>query len=171
MSKAQLKKLLNSMDKNDIASLILELYDAKKEAKEYLEYYLNPNEKEKFEKYKQIIEEEYSLTSLKCNARLSVAKKAISDFSKFKPSVELQADLMLFLVESGCEFTYVYGDMDEGFYIGMFNNFERVLKFMSKNNLLEKFRPRAEQCVKWASACGYGFADTMESVFEHYYFR
>lgn len=39
MSKVQLKKLLNSMDKSDIVSLILEMYDTKKEIKEYLEYF------------------------------------------------------------------------------------------------------------------------------------
>lgn len=169
MSKVQLKKLLNSMDKSDIVSLILEMYDVKKEIKEYLEYYVNPNEKEVFEKYKKIIEAEYSLTTHLPKTRLAVAKKAISDFSKLKPSVELEADLMLFLVECGCRFTHQYGDMWEGFYDGMYNNFQRVLKFMQKNNLLAQFHLRAEQCVKWASPCGYGFADDMENVFYEYY--
>ena len=53
MSKLLLKKILNSMDKSDIISLMLEMYDTKKEIKEYLDYYTNPNEKEQFLKYKK----------------------------------------------------------------------------------------------------------------------
>ncbi|MFR9165112.1 MAG: DUF6155 family protein [Dysgonomonas sp.] len=63
MSKLQLKRLLNSMDKSEIISFVLEMYDNKKEIKEYLDYYVSPNEKEKFEKYKKIIQAEYSLTT------------------------------------------------------------------------------------------------------------
>lgn len=169
MSKIQVKKLLNSMDKADIVSLVLDMYDTKKEIKEFLEYYVNPNEKEKFEKYKLIIEKEYSLTALNPKTRLSVAKKAISDFSKLSPSPELEAELMIFLVECGCELTYTYGDMSESFYISMATNFDRALKFMHKNNLLGKFRPNVDRCLKWASHCGYGFEDDLNDVFDEYY--
>ena len=43
MSKAQLKKALASMDAREIAEMVCELYDTRPEAKEYLEYWLNPN--------------------------------------------------------------------------------------------------------------------------------
>lgn len=150
-------------------TLILEMYDTKKEIKEYLEYYSNPDEREKFKKHKKIIEAEYSLTAHLPEIRLSVAKKTISDFSKLKPSPELEADLMLFLVECGFRFTYEYGDMSEGFYDSMYNNLERVLKFMHKHRILDIFRLRAERCVKWASPCGYGYADGIEDLFHEYY--
>lgn len=169
MSKLHLKKLLVTMDKSEIISLVLEMYDTKKEIKEYLDYYVTPNEKEKFEKYKKIIQAEYSLTTHFPKTRLSVAKKAISDFSKLNPSPELEAELMIFLVECGCQFTYNYGDMSEGFYDGMYNNFVKALKFMKKNSLLKIFRPNVERCVKWASPCGYGFADDIASIFYEYY--
>lgn len=54
MSKAQLKKQLSALTKEQIIEVILELYDARKEAKEYLEFYLNPNEDQKLEEYKKI---------------------------------------------------------------------------------------------------------------------
>lgn len=76
---------------------------------------------------------------------------------------------MIFLVECGCEFTYNYGDMWEGFYDGIYNNFVRALKFMEKNGLLEMFRPNVGRCVKWASPCCYGFADDIASAFYEYY--
>jgi len=169
MSKVQLKKMLQSMDKAEITSLILEMYDTKKEIKEYLDYVVSPNETEQFAKAKQIIENEYFPAKGCPKERLSVAKKAISDFSKLKPSPELEAELMIFLVECGCRFTHEYGDINEPFYISMEKNFERALKFMAKHNLLERFRPNAENCVKWSSPCGWGFADGIESIFYDFY--
>lgn len=169
MSKQQLKKLLNSMDKADIMSLILEMYDAKKEIQNYLDFYINPNEKEQFLKYKAIIEKEYSLTVAEPKCRLVIAKKAVSDFATLKPSVLLQAELMMFLVECGCQLTRKYGDMWEGFYDGMYNNFVRALKFMKKHGLLMEFRINAEKCVRLASPCGYGFADDMANAFHDFY--
>lgn len=43
MSKAKLKKELLKMDKESVISMVLELYDSRKEAKEYLEYWLDPD--------------------------------------------------------------------------------------------------------------------------------
>ena len=169
MAKLELKKLLQSMDKAELVSLILEMYSTKKEIAEYLDYYVSPNEKEQFLKAKKIIEDEYFPAKGWPKERLSVAKKAISDFSKLKPLPELEAELMIFLVECGCRYTNEYGDMAESFYTGMENNFNRALKFMKKHELLDCFRPNAERCVKWASLCGYGFADTIEYMFDEYY--
>jgi hypothetical protein len=145
------------------------MYDVKKEISDYLNYYVNPNEKEHFLKAKHIVENEYFPEKGLPKNRLAVAKKAISDFSKLKPSPELEAELLIFLVEVGCRFTYEYGDMWEGFYDSMATNFERALKFMKKHDLLEKFQPNAERCVEWASPCGYGFADEIDSFFWEYY--
>ncbi len=44
MSRTQLKKHLTALTKKQIIEVMLELYDARKEAKEYLEFYLNPND-------------------------------------------------------------------------------------------------------------------------------
>lgn len=41
-----------SMDKSEIIKMVLELYSARKEAKEYLDFYAEPNEGQKLEEYK-----------------------------------------------------------------------------------------------------------------------
>jgi hypothetical protein len=169
MSKIGLKKLLQTMDKVEMISLILEMYDAKKEIRGYLDYYVNPNEMEQFKKAKQIIEREYFPARGFPKERLSVAKKAISDFSSLKASPELEAELLIFLVECGCRLTNEYGDMSEAFYTGMENNLKRALQFMKKHGLLEKFRPNVKRCVEWASPCGFGFSDEVQSLFNDYY--
>lgn len=59
MSKSTIKKLLQSMTKAEIIEMVLELYSARKEAKQYLEFYACPDEKGKLEEYKSIIREEF----------------------------------------------------------------------------------------------------------------
>ena len=59
MSKSTIKKLLQSMTKAEIIEMVLELYSARKEAKEYLEFYASPDEKGKLEEYKSILREEF----------------------------------------------------------------------------------------------------------------
>lgn len=54
MSKATVKKLLTSMPKEDLIRMVLEMYDARKEAKEYLEFYVHPDEDRKLEEYKKM---------------------------------------------------------------------------------------------------------------------
>jgi len=170
MSKVGLRKKLQSMDKSEVVSLVLEIYSLKKEIKEYLDYIVNPNEKEQFKKVKQIVENEYFPMDDCPKGRLAVAKKAISDFSKLKPSPKHEATLLIFLVECGCRFADMYGYIeDEYFYTGLEKNFERALKFMEKHGLLEKFRPNAERCIKWASSCDGDFADNMKNIFCCYF--
>ena len=140
MSKATVKKILMSMPKEEIIGMVLEMYDARKEAKEYLEFYANPDEDGKLEEYK-----------------------------KLKPSADKLADLMLCYVENACRFTYDYGDMWEQYYTSVENNFDKTMAFIAKNNMLEHFKPRLRQCVEWASPCGWGFADTIADIYyEHF---
>jgi hypothetical protein len=40
---------------------------------------------------------------------------------------------------------------------------------MQKHDILDKFKLRAEQCVRWASPCGYGFADGIADLYYEYY--
>ena len=171
MSKAALKKELQKFIKEHLIEHILDLYDKNKSVKEFYDFHLHPvNEKDLAKKYKKIIRKEFDVGSpQRAGLKFSVAKRAISDFKDLQPSPDTLADVMLFLPECACEFTFNYGDMTEQFYNAAYNNFAAALKFIAKYGLLESFELRAKQCVKWASPCGYGFADEIESEFiEHY---
>ena len=43
MSKAEVKKYIKSLDKSSLEELVLDLYSARKEAKDYLEYVIKPD--------------------------------------------------------------------------------------------------------------------------------
>ena len=171
MSKTKLKKELQQLTKEQLVEQILDLYQKNKSVKEFYDFYLNPqNEKELAEKYKKIIRKEFGVENPeRAGLKYSVAKRAISDFKDLQPSPEMLADVILTLPECACKFTYEYGDMDESFYNGAYNNFSAAMKFIAKNGLLDKFKLRAEQCMKWASPCGYGFEDDIASIYYEYY--
>lgn len=171
MSKQKLKKELQRLTKEQLIEQILDLYDKNKALKEFYDFYLNPrNEKELVEKYKKMIRKEFNVERPeRSSEKFSVAKKAISEFKDLQPSPEALADVMLYLPESACELTYCCGDYSEQFYDSTYNNYKAALAFMAKHNLLDEFKLRAEQCVKWASVCGYGFADDIADAFYEYY--
>ena len=166
MTKTQLKSILKGMEKDDIIKLLLDVYDAKKEAREYLDYRMAPNEKGKLKEYKEIIEEEFfPFGRYDPKIRLSVCRKAISDFKKLNPSVRSIADLMVFYMETACEAANVYGDLWEEFYDSVEGNFEKTLKFLVKNNLVDKFHSRIEHCLELAESSGWGFPDSLNDIY------
>jgi hypothetical protein len=171
MSKSTLKKELQKLSKEQLLEQILDLYEKNKSVKEFFDFYLNPgNEKKLSEKYKKIIRKEFGEHN-PMNARLnfSVARRAVTDYCDLQPTPESQADVLMTLPECACKFTYDYGDMDEQFYTKAAKSFESAIKFIADNDLLKEFQNRAMQCVKWASVCGYGFSDDIESVYYEFY--
>lgn len=160
MSKAALKKGLSKLSKDQLLTHIQDLYEKNKSIKEFYDFYLNPsNEKELAKKYKKLIRKEFNVENpMKSTEKLSVAKRAISDFKNLQPSPE-----------SACELTYLYGDFSEQFYDSTYNNYKAALDFLAKHDLLTDFKIRTEQCVTWASNCGYGFADAIADAFYEYY--
>lgn len=166
MSKLELKKELKTLSKDKIIDIVLELYSARKEAKEYLEFFLNPNEKSEVEKYKMIILDEFCPSKGEPKCRFSVCRKAISDFKKLKPSPEVLADLMLYYIEEGVQVTIQYGDMWEQYYTALENNFEKAVVFIAKNGLMEQYKVRIEVLLESVSHCGWGFYDTLGDIYE-----
>ena len=80
MSKTKLKKHLLSLTKEQVIEQVLRLYDTCKPAKEYFEYYLPPDEKGQFEKYKAVIINEFYPKGkyVEPKTRFSVAKKPLA---------------------------------------------------------------------------------------------
>ncbi len=166
MSKAQLKKHLNTLDKSQIIEMVMELYDAHKEAKEYLEFYVNPDEDKKLDEFKKIVLKEFDDDiSRDPQCRFSVCRKALSDFKKLAPSTETLAEAMVYYVERVCEFSFYAGDLWEQYYDSATSNFRSMLKFLVKNNMLEAMMPRVVQIMAWCWPCGYGFHDEIGDSF------
>ena len=166
MSKSQVKKLLAGMSKEEVINIVMELYDARKEARDYLDYYVNPNESNELEKFKKIVLKEFDDDiSRDPQCRFSVCRKALSDFKKLAPSTETLAEAMVYYVERVCEFSFYAGDLWEQYYDSAVSNFRSMLKFLMKNDMLEAMMPRVVQIMAWCWPCGYGFHDEIGDSF------
>lgn len=168
MGLTDIKKELKKLDKDKLIDLVADLYKKNKSVQEFLDFYVNPNERELFEKYRdKVFVAFYPKRGYKL--KLKDGKKAISDFKKLGPSTDLLADLMLFYVETGVQFTNDFGDIDEGFYSSMATTYVAALTLMRKENLLDKYADRASKVVSDTSGIGWGFHDYLCDVHSDFY--
>lgn len=116
MSKAEVKKYIRSLDRQGLEQLILDLYTARKEAKEFLDYAVHPNDNAKYEQYKEVITKEFFPKRGDAKLRFSVCKKAVRDFKSLDPDPVLLCDLMLYIPECASEIADDWGDLWESFY-------------------------------------------------------
>ena len=116
MSKAEVKKYIKSLDRQGLEQLVLDLYSARKEDKEFLEYAVHPNDNAKYEQYKKVIKNEFYPKRGDAKLRFSVCKKAVRNFKALNPGPVLLCDLMLYIPECASEIANDWGDLWETFY-------------------------------------------------------
>ena len=151
---------------NDIATLF-KRFDA---VKDYYQLQLDETSSKAItDRYKAVIRQEFFPERGFGKANLSVARKAITDCRKLVTSHQEMADLMLYYVEMGVEFTRTYGDIDEPFYNSMENMYKRAAEFISQHNMRDQFEPRCQKIVRNTSGMGWGFHDGLNAIYDEYF--
>lgn len=171
MSKLEVKKYVKSLDRSSLEELVMDLYSARKEAKEYLEYVIKPNDSAKLEEYKAIITNEFFPKRGDAKLRFSVCRKAVSEFKSLDPLPELLADLMLCIPEYASQIADEWGDMWEQFYDAAENNFKAAMKYISQHQLQSPFQERIDIILKNCESSGWGFPDTMWDIYYDYSYK
>lgn len=102
MSKARLKKTLSGLSKEQIIEVLTEMYDARKEAKEYLEYWLDPDGDKELERRKVMIKRLFFTTTDRPRKLPSVTdiKKVVKDFTTICFDSDKTARLLLYVCDS-----------------------------------------------------------------------
>jgi hypothetical protein len=168
MSIPQLKKTLAQLDKAQLVDLLLDMYRKHKPVKEYLDFYVSPDERALFEKYSDKVVQAF-FPKRGFGFSLKDGKKAIADFKKLGGSNEMQAELLLIYVENGVRFTLEYGDIDEPFYVSIENTYAKALSMMKTEGILGKFATRAAKIVQDSRNTGWGFYEALSHFYtEHY---
>lgn len=168
MGLTEVNKELKKLDRNQLLELVADLYKKHKNVKEYLDYYVSPDDSELYNRYRQKVFEAF-YPKRGTAYKLKEGKQAIRDFKKLEPPAELLADLMLFYVETGVEFTNDFGDIDESFYSSLEKTYVAALQLMKKENILENFAERAAKIVNDTSDIGWGFHDYLNQVYSNFY--
>jgi hypothetical protein len=168
LSLTDIKKELKKLDKDKLIHLVADLYKKNKSVREFFDFYVNPNEKDVFDKHRsKIFEAFYPKRGF--GYKLKAGKQAISDFKKLGTSSDLLADLMLFYVEIGVKFTNDFGDIDENFYLSLEKTYVQALTLMKKEDLLERFADRTHKIIEDTEGIGWGFHDCLIGVYFDFY--
>ncbi len=167
----ELKKQLRKKTQYELVEEIAHLYKKFSQVKEYYQASFFHDDSAVLQKYKKIIRKEFVPSGRNPfpELRLSVARKAVSDYKKVSASTAGIADIMITYVEAGVECTNDLGDIDEPFYNSMESMYESALEYVRKENLFEKFDSRLQQIVKDTAGMGWGFHDALaDSYYEHF---
>ncbi len=170
ITKKKLKEYLKQKSKEELIKEIIKVCTTFESVRDYYMGKINPEADDKIiQKYKAIIKEEFFPSWGFGKARLSVARKAISDYKKVSFSKKGLADIMLFYVEMGVAFTNFYGDINAPFYDSMESMYERALKYIDKNGIKAKFRKRCKVIVDDTEGIGWGFHDGLSEIYYEYF--
>lgn len=165
-----LQGYLKRQSKEELIKQISETYAKFDLVKDYYQGKINSKASDKIlQKYKAIIKKEFFPSRGFGKARLSIARKAISDYKKVSSSKEGLADSMLFFVEMGVSFTNAYGDINDSFYNSMETMYERVVSYLAENNIQSKFQARCKSIVDETNGIGWGFHDVLAERYYEYF--
>ncbi len=107
---------------------------------------------------------------MKNPVKISLARKAISDYRKAVGDPHGLAELMLFYVECGVSFTLEFGDIDEPFYNSVVRVFSDGMRMLNQcdRDVIDKLLPRFADAVNSTAEMGWGFYDSLRDIFETY---
>ncbi len=155
MSKTQLKKLMANMTAEQLSELVLDLYAARKEAKEYLDFFVAPDIDARLEKVKTAIAKESKRTARRyARPRMSRIRRSIADISSLNPGVEPVLEIMTFAVEEMCRVGTVRY-IKEVTTKNVAKLLTETLQLADKSGMLDVYLPRLHDCVSAMNTTDY----------------
>ena len=143
MSKRDLKKYLNELNKEQLEEQILELYEKFSDVKVYYNFVFNPNENKLIGEAKVKIANEYfPLKGKRAKMRRSVAQKYIKHFLTLGVDVTMIADVMLFTIETAQRFSFKKPIKYESFFKSFLIAYQQAVNFLIENGILNEFLDR-----------------------------
>lgn len=163
MSKIQLKRELTKLDRDQLIQLVLDIYSARKEAKDYFDFFVEPDIEKLTEKYRSLIHKEmirgkYS----KSTARISRIRAYIKDYASYGVDAEAVVELMIYTLSVGLliqKTKYV----SQPFESGLKKMAEDVLKFGDKNCIFDSSFRLLEEVLSGK----YGYVGFVNAIRTH----
>ncbi len=90
------------MTHDQVIDLVMSLYTARPEAKEYLEFFLQPDIDQRLERSRTLIIKEFNRRKRFPRPRVTKIRQYIRDISSLDPGPEPVVDIMAFAVETAC---------------------------------------------------------------------
>lgn len=137
MSKAKLKKYLSSLERDHLMSLMLEMYDARKSVREYLDFCADPDEEKARENALKVLRRNYFTTQNRCRKSFSVkgGNDIVADFGSLNPSPENMGLLLTAHVEMAMEYLLRRGIIRETAWRSMVGLFDKASSYSAAYGL------------------------------------
>ena len=164
------RAILSKAGHKDLLSLVGDLYALRKENQDFLHARFL-KDASTLAPYKETIERYISPAEpWKNPVKISLARKAISDYRKAVGDPHGLSELMLFYVECGVNFTLEFGDIDEPFYNSVVRVFSDGMRMLNQcdRDVIDKLLPRFADAVHSTAEMGWGFYDSLRDTFETY---
>jgi hypothetical protein len=165
------RAILSKASHKDLLSLVGDLYALRKENQDFLHARFL-KDASTLAPYKETIERYISPAEpWKKPVKISLARKAISDYRKAVGDPRGLAELMLFYVECGVSFTLEFGDIDEPFYNSVVRVFSDGIRMLNQcdQDVVDKLLPRFAGVVNSTAEMGWGLYDNLRDTFEIYF--
>ena len=148
MSKRELKKYLQELNKKQLEEQINDLYTRFKEVKVFYDFVFNPKEDKLLDECKFKISKEYfPLNGRKAKTRRSVAQKYIKHFKQLGVEASIIADVMLYNIEIAQTYSGEKEIKQDAFYKSILKSFEEASAFIYEKDLTKEFMPRLKEIV------------------------
>lgn len=167
--KALLKKL-NTMDKEELVTIISDLYKTNKTAEARLNLLFLGEEygNALLEKYKKQLYKIFNPSNIvRTGFSLEKAQQILSDFADMCGDGRWYGDLALYFAECATDFTMSYGDINEEFYDALGDAYRDAVTIARKDEEVYKlWKDRLEYIYHEFSGFGWGMDDY---ITEEYY--
>ena len=161
------KKQIIKFDKQQLIDLVGDLYRSSMDNKNFFHTRFSLGQ-DPLEPYKRVIENAI-YPSLEDDEILNIeiANEAIKSYSKAVDNPQGEAELMVFYVECGNNFTLSYGDIDEEFYDSVLDMYELAIETVQELPIDEQkvFRERLYEIMESASFIGWGYPDGLSGLY------
>lgn len=161
------KRKTKDFSKDQLIEILSDLYRLSNENKEFFHTRFSLRE-DPLEPYKLTIQDALN-PCLEENEALDLesAENAILRYSKAIDDIKGEAELLVFFVECGNNFTLNYGDIDGEFYDSMLTMYEKAIIAVSELPVKDQntLKERLREIMNSASGIGWGYYDGLCDLF------
>lgn len=167
MSKAQLKKYIAGLDREHLEEFIVDIYTDVKAAKEYLDFFLNPDVNKVVDKTQRALYSKVYKPNGDPVLRVKFSKMndIMKDFSAKVRDSYIVADMMAYLLGLLCDYgsRYYHG---EAFVRSLVANFGRFSKWLVSSGIEEEYKERMEALIAKTHKIGWSCTDRVYDAIE-----
>lgn len=167
MSKRDLKKYLDGLDKAQVMEQFLEMYDKFGDVKTYYDFVFNPKEEKLIGEAKAKISNEYfPIKTKRAKLRRSTAQKHIKHFLMLGVDPFSVADLMLYNIETAQKYSARREMRYSSFFKSMEKSFEQAVDYVIVNAMVPEFNVRLADIKAEAEKQRWENKEIMSVIFE-----